>query len=527
MRFKTLGASLAAAATALAGIAAAPAVPPPAATATADDVPTEHTATEVMIDSRRGDIQLDATVFRPAGSSARNRVPMVLHSHGWGGAKSNSIDSFADYLDAGFGVLSFSQRGHGNSGGEANVEDPDFEGLDNQGVNDFVASLDWVARDFKVRLPDDEIIDRDDPVMFAIGGSYGGGYQLLNAFMDEREYGASRLDAIAPEITWYDLNESLAPSDVPRILWLTLLVAGAPTIPDWVYAGYTEGLTTGTYPRNIRERFTDSAPSWWTAQGITLDIPTVIGQGHNDNLFNFNQGWQNFTESFSEDARARSIFIGYNGGHTLPGVLPVGEPGNSVLGTQHDACSGEEGFRGLARSFFSTLLAGEHPHDLVEAPVGLSTTEGRCVHLDTLTQTEVVDVGLVDTTTLSTTVAGTPLQLELLSGPATVAGIATFEGTLAALSLLNDATVFVGLSKGTSPLDAQIIQNNMVPLRSSGLEPGLDFSLDLNGIAVDLAEGEKLYLTISAINEQFLLMGPRIPGAMVFTDTSVRVPVVD
>ena len=46
-----------------------------------------------------------------------------------------------------------------------------------------------------------------DPRLGAIGGSYGGGYQFLGAFEELRLHGKPVFDALAPEITWNDLNQ--------------------------------------------------------------------------------------------------------------------------------------------------------------------------------------------------------------------------------------------------------------------------------------------------------------------------------
>ena len=128
---------------------------------------------------------------------------MILHSHGWAGSRSTS--GMAAWTDAGFGVLSFDQRGHGETGGEANVEDPDLEGQDVSSVIDDVATLDWVLLD-----------GPGDPVLGAIGGSYGGGYQTIGALTEVRDTGSTRFNALAPEITWNDLPRCLAPNGVPR-----------------------------------------------------------------------------------------------------------------------------------------------------------------------------------------------------------------------------------------------------------------------------------------------------------------------
>lgn len=111
----------------------------------------EATATDVCIPSvpetdplEPGPVDICMTVFKPATASASSPVPMVLHSHGWGGSRTRTADSFQDLLDAGFGVISFDQRGFGESGGKAHVEDPAFEGEDVINVVDYVAGLDWV-----------------------------------------------------------------------------------------------------------------------------------------------------------------------------------------------------------------------------------------------------------------------------------------------------------------------------------------------------------------------------------------------
>ena len=58
-----------------------------------------------------------------------------------------------------------------------------------------VAQLPWVKKDRP-----------GDPRLGAIGGSYGGGYQFLGAFEELRLHGRPIFDALAPEITWHDLD---------------------------------------------------------------------------------------------------------------------------------------------------------------------------------------------------------------------------------------------------------------------------------------------------------------------------------
>src|SRR5215212_8570831 len=92
-------------------------------------------------------VKICYTIFRPAGASRTSPVPFIMHSHGWGGSRTKDPAAFQKWLDAGYGVLSFDQRGFGESGGKAHVENPDFEGQDVQRLVDMVAGLDWVARE--------------------------------------------------------------------------------------------------------------------------------------------------------------------------------------------------------------------------------------------------------------------------------------------------------------------------------------------------------------------------------------------
>src|SRR5687767_13372448 len=54
-----------------------------------------------------GEVKICYTLFKPATASPDNQVPVVLHSHGWGGSRTTTASSFTKWLDAGIGVLSF------------------------------------------------------------------------------------------------------------------------------------------------------------------------------------------------------------------------------------------------------------------------------------------------------------------------------------------------------------------------------------------------------------------------------------
>ncbi len=521
---KTAGVTLprlaaAAAAVALTGlVAAAPSV----ATAAVDTpTTTEGCISSVPEPNSAAPVQICYTLFRPAGASASRPVPVVLHGHGWGGSRTTDAAAFSRYLDDGYGVLSFDQRGFGESGGLAHVLDPDVEGRDVIGLVDVVAAQDWVQKEQGRGKP--------DPVLGAIGGSYGGGYQFLGAFTELRDTGATRFDALVPEITWNDLKTALAPDEVSRSTWQSLLAAiAAQDADETVLRGFAYGAATGLWPgegdlpgTDLDAFYEEKGPRWHVEQGRRLDVPVLLGQGLNDNLFNVNQGLANFDTALTPSARARSIFVGYNGGHVLPNALP---PAESVNG---DPCSarlnsGSGDFAALAKRFFDENLKGLRTglsgHGLYHLTTADATT---CLTLSSVAPTRSVRLGEVATTTA----AGGPVHHELASGPLTVAGVGRVDATVSAVGVENKA--FFALSTGTSPADAKVVQNNMMPLREEQPLLGSARSIELPGIAVRVPEGEKLYLTVSPVSDMSAAAGSRTPGAFVLRDTVVQVPVME
>ena len=75
-------------------------------------------------------VQICYTLFKPAGATRKRPVPMIFHSHGWGGSRTTDRAAFSRWLDHGYAVLSFDQRGFGESGGHAQVMNPAYEGRD-------------------------------------------------------------------------------------------------------------------------------------------------------------------------------------------------------------------------------------------------------------------------------------------------------------------------------------------------------------------------------------------------------------
>lgn len=483
----------------------------PALPAVAETTATSGCIQSVPDPGTTAPVDICYTLFQPAGASKAAPVPMVMSSHGWGGSRTTDPAAFADLLDAGFGVVSFDQRGFGESGGQAYVENPDVEGKDVQRLVDLVAGVTWVKK-----------TKPGDPVLGAIGGSYGGGYQFVGAFSELRDKGYTRFDALAPQITWTSLTESLFPQGVARTEWIAALTAAAaPTdaLPASVMQGLAEAAATGNVPTSIYDFFAKNGPGWHVGQGRKLDIPVLFGQGATDNLFPLDQGLKNFQKALTDRARAKSIFIGYNGGHTLPGVLPAG----SLDTTANDPCSAVVGggdFGALTLRFLQENLQGKKTGLSGKGIYHLATAAGRCVTVPSTAPNTTVRLGDV----ISTVGVGAPMAFPVAQGPLTVAGTTTLDATVTALG--PDNRVFLALAVGTSPADAKIVQNNMLPLREVGTVINKPRSgVELPSVAVDVPEGQTLFLMVSPISDMSAGFGSRVAGPMTLEDVVLRLPV--
>jgi ABC-2 type transport system ATP-binding protein len=460
-------------------------------------------------------VEICYTVFKPAGAGRRHRVPMIMHSHGWGGSRATDPSAVATFLEAGYGVISFDQRGFGESGGHAYVENPAVEGHDVRKLVRLVSRMRWVQHD-----------GPGDPRMGAIGGSYGGGYQFLAAFEELRLRGKPVFDALAPEITWNDLKDSLAPEGVVRTAWASLLSAGAAqsdALPPGIYQGLAEGMATGTWPdgsagtEDLDAFFRKNGPKWHVDHGRRLDIPVLFGQGTTDSLFPLQQGLRNWATAITRHARRHSIFVGYNGGHVLPAVVPAGPSVTS------DPCSKRLAggtFADLTVRFFDEQIRHRHTGLRGYGRYHLATPTSTCTTVRSVRANATYDVGTVATTDTG----GAPVAFPVVEGPIRVAGTPYLTGTLTTLGTDNRA--FYGLAVGKSPANAQLVQDNVLPLRTTQPVTGEPRRIALPSVAVDVPAGQTLYVFASPVSDSFGGMSSRTPGAVVLDHTVAHLPVV-
>ena len=248
--------------------------------------------------------QPDATADQPA--------PTVLMGPGWGLAGDTEAEAIgilgsvdiASLRTAGYNVLTWDPRGFGQSGGVATVNDAEHEGRDVQRL------LDWVAEQ-----PVAELDGPADPAVGMVGGSYGGGIQLVTAAID------CRVDAIVPIIAWHSLGTSLYKADTVKIGWagtLADLPTGAVTDPH-IESAYRDGTDTGVLSAEDEAWFLSRGPGDMVEQ---IEVPTLIVQGTVDTLFTLDEALTNL--AILEANGVPSAMVWFCGGHgvclTDPGV---------------------------------------------------------------------------------------------------------------------------------------------------------------------------------------------------------------
>ncbi|MDV6012245.1 alpha/beta fold hydrolase [Haloechinothrix sp. LS1_15] len=138
-------------------------------------------------------IPLDVTLYVPESTPA----PAVLLPHGFGGTKDSVAGQARELAEHGFVVLTYTARGFGESGGMIWLNDPDREVADAQHLLDFLEKQPTVQTD-----------SAGDPVVGVTGSSYGGALALQLAGTDDR------VDAIAPVMTYNDLEHALLPNEL-------------------------------------------------------------------------------------------------------------------------------------------------------------------------------------------------------------------------------------------------------------------------------------------------------------------------
>lgn len=236
-------------------------------TAVADDgAPAVHRQDRMM---RVDGVSLDTSYFTTGGTRRR---PAVLIGHGFGGSKAETRAQAEELAADGYAVMTWSARGFGKSGGRIALNAPDRE------VRDVSRLIDWLAG-----RPEVQLDAKGDPRVGITGASYGGAVSLLAAGYDRR------VDAIAPEITYWNLADALFPDGVFKKLWAGVFVStggGCGNFDKQLCAMYERVAVSGKPDAAARALLTERSPS---AVADRIEVPTLIVQGQTDSLFPLGQ----------------------------------------------------------------------------------------------------------------------------------------------------------------------------------------------------------------------------------------------
>lgn len=311
-------------------------------------LPEPRTAQIDVLDGKRRQERtlIDATLYSPVHTPA----PAVVVTHGFGQDKNAVADQARALARQGFTVLTYSSRGFGASTGRIGFNAPEYEVADARQI------IDWLARQPEV-LRDG---DRDPRVGFT-GQSYGGALSLLVAGTDHR------VDAIAPLLTYNDLEQALLPNaatspgtegDTPargstgdqgvlKRAWASLIFASGitrgaspaeasgpespggprefpehraddPAVParlcgrftPEVCAAYTEIAQTGSAGPEAKKLLERVSPKSVTQ---SIKAPTLLVQGEQDTLFGLDQADANMRQIAQSGTRVKALW--YAGGH--------------------------------------------------------------------------------------------------------------------------------------------------------------------------------------------------------------------
>jgi ABC-2 type transport system ATP-binding protein len=209
----------------------------------------------------------------------------------------NEVIGMASLLRAGYNVVTWDPRGEWSSGGQLEINSPDFEG------RDVSAIISWLSQQ-----PEACVEAGCDPRIGMVGASYGGGIQLVTAAIDPR------VDAIVPTIAWHSLNTSLYKDQAFKSSWGSLLTAGlaltGARVNPRIYPAAVTGLLTGLVSQADQDLLDDRGPDE-LVENITA--PTLLIQGTVDTLFTLQEAHENAMTLIGNGVATKVLW--YCGGH--------------------------------------------------------------------------------------------------------------------------------------------------------------------------------------------------------------------
>jgi ABC-2 type transport system ATP-binding protein len=209
----------------------------------------------------------------------------------------DQVIGMAPLLRNGYNVITWDPRGEWSSGGQLEINSPDFE------ARDVSAIISWLSEQ-----PEACAAAGCDPRIGMVGASYGGGIQLVTAAIDPR------VDAIVPTIAWNRLNSSLYKAEAFKSSWGTLLSAAltftfARTNPRILPAAVW-GLLSSTVTPADQQLLDERGPDELVAN---ITAPTLLIQGTVDTLFTLQEAHENAMVLIGNGVPTKVLW--YCGGH--------------------------------------------------------------------------------------------------------------------------------------------------------------------------------------------------------------------
>ncbi|WP_375400500.1 alpha/beta fold hydrolase [uncultured Amnibacterium sp.] len=486
-------------------------------------------------------IRLDVDLYTPATTPA----PAVLLAHGFGQTKTDLIPEAKRLQAAGYVVLAYTARGFGRSGGSIGLDSLDGEVPDARALTDVLARSPAVQK------------QGGDPVVGAVGGSYGGALALMLGATDPR------IDTVVAAITWNDLADALVPASAGR-------VAGSTATPErdfksgWASRLFGAGITAASNPcGRFTPRFCalyDNLVTGGTLGAADLALlrrsspstvlagmhaPTLLLQGLQDSLFGLDQS----------DANARAIARAgapvqvrwFDGGHDGGGIVGTDAVIRSWLAAHLQAHTSvpatfSYAVPASATGFGQVVTAARYPGLSGAGPVRRIPLAGPAATVVNPPGGQPASVtglpGLGTGSAVGRAAAGLlgranppAEQAQFVSAPLTspvvLAGAATVHirvqpvsgGTSAA-----DALLYAQLSVRTGDAD-RVLPGGVAPIRVTLPAGGTDLTATLPGTAWSFSPGDRLTLTLRTSDSQF--QGSTTPTAYrVSLDGPIALPTV-
>ena len=240
-------------------------------------------------------VSIAATLYVPDGAAPAGGWPAVVFLHALAGNRQqmNALVEGYGLTGAGYAILTFDARGHGQSGGLVGIDGP-------REVQDIRAVRDWLAARSDV----------SDTSIGAWGISYGGG-GIFNSLVAGVPW-----KAVVTVETWTDLYSALMPQGLVKS---GLVASLAGSIPSERRDPSLTAVQAAAFAGDVA-----AVRPWAQARSSisklgTVTTPVFMAQGRRDFLFGIEQG----TRAFARLRGPKALYVGLHG--HAPSTFPAAD----------------------------------------------------------------------------------------------------------------------------------------------------------------------------------------------------------